>query len=111
MSTQKETIELILAKLEHAPRFFARPMFGEYGIYADEKIIGLICNDELFIKILPASAELEAHCRKGPPYPGAKPHYVVELAQLSTLTNLADTLFALAKSIPAAKKKKIKTVK
>ncbi len=111
MSTKKETTEIILAKLGHSPRFSARPMFGEYGFYADDKIIGGICDDQLFIKILPASAELEAHCHKGPPYPGAKLQYIVTETQLSTLPNLAELFFALATSIPVTKKKAKKSSK
>lgn len=77
MSTQKETIAFILSKLKPSERFIARPMFGEYGLYADGKIIGLICNDQLFIKILPESVELDEICEKAPPYDGAKDYYLI----------------------------------
>ena len=86
-------------------RFSARAMFGEYTLYADGKVVALVCDDLLYVKILPASSELERLCEKGEPYPGAKPHYVVEEGQLSTLNNLPAILFAIAKSVPLKKRK------
>jgi len=98
MATQKETVDFILSKLRDTKRFTARAMFGEYALYADGAVVALICDDRLFVKILPVSAALEEQCEKGEPYPGAKPHYLVEEGQLSTLPDLASILFAIAKS-------------
>lgn len=100
MPTQQETIEFILGKLRDRSRFSARAMFGEYALYADGKVVALVCDDLLYVKILPASRELERQCEQGGPYPGAKPHYIVEEGQLATLENLPAILGAVAASIP-----------
>jgi len=105
MATQKETIEFILGKLRDRSRFSARAMFGEYALYADRKVVALVCDDLLYVKILPASQPLERLCDKGEPYPGAKLHYLVEEGQLSTLENLPAMLGAVAASIPEKKTK------
>ena len=105
MATQKETVECILNKLRDRSRFSVRAMFGEYALYATGKVVGLVCDDLLYVKILPASAELERLCEKGEPYPGAKAHYVVEEGQLSTIETLPGILGAIADSIPVKKKK------
>jgi TfoX/Sxy family transcriptional regulator of competence genes len=105
MATQKETIEFILEKLRNHKRFSARAMFGEYALYADGKVVALVCDDQLYVKILPASADLEKLCEKDSPYPGAKAHYLVEEHMLSELQDLPDILFAIAKSLPIKKKK------
>ena len=73
-------------------------MFGEYALYAEGEVVALICDDRLYVKILPASRELEAQCEQGPPFPGAKPYYLVDEGQLSTLLNLPAVLLAIAKS-------------
>lgn len=104
MATQKETVQFILKKLHDPKRFSARAMFGEYALYADGAVVALICDDRLFVKILPASSALEDQCEKGEPYPGAKPHYLVEEGQLSTLSHLSGILFALAESRVPKKK-------
>ncbi len=105
MLTQKETADFILQKLRDSTRFNVRAMFGEYAIYADGKVAGFICDDLLYVKIVPASKELEPICEKGPPYPGAKPYYIVEEVQLSTIQNLPNILTAVANSAPQKKKK------
>lgn len=104
MSTQKETVDYILEKLR-SPRFSAQKMFGEYALYCDGKVVGLVCDDTLFIKILPASEKLEKLCEKGPPYPGAKPYYIVEERQLETLEDLPTILISIAASLPHKKQK------
>jgi len=111
MSTQKSTVEFILEKLEKPKVFAVRAMFGEYALYADGKVVGLVCNDQLYVKILPESKELEDICDKDEAYPGSKPYYVVEEVQLSQITNLAEILINIAKSLPAKKPKKKKTIK
>ena len=105
MATSKETVEFILAKLRDRERFSARAMFGEYALYAEGKVVALVCDDLLFVKILPASNRLEKLCEKGAPYPGAKPHYIVEEGQLGTMEDLPVILAAIASSLPMAKKK------
>jgi TfoX/Sxy family transcriptional regulator of competence genes len=104
MATQKATIEFILDKLRDRSRFSARAMFGEYALYADGRVVALVCDDLLHVKIVPASRLLEKLCEQGEPYPGAKPHYVVEEAQLSTIENLPAILATIASSLPEKKK-------
>lgn len=105
MSTQKETVEFILEKLGEPKRFAVRAMFGEYALYCGGKVVGLVCNNQLYVKILPASAELEDVCDKDEAYPGSKLYYVVEEVQLSQLPNLIEILINIAKSLPAKKPK------
>jgi TfoX/Sxy family transcriptional regulator of competence genes len=109
MATRKETIEFILEKLGEPKRFAVRAMFGEYALYADGKVVGFVCDDQLYVKILPASVELEDICDKDEAYPGSKPYYVVEESQLSQLNHLPEILIDIAKSLPAKKVKKKKS--
>jgi DNA transformation protein and related proteins len=108
MATQKETVDFILEKLRGPARFSVRAMFGEYALYADGKVAGLVCDDLLYVKIVPASKELETICEKGHPFPEARPHYIVDEGQLSTLQNLSSILVSIAKSAPEKKKKRTK---
>jgi TfoX/Sxy family transcriptional regulator of competence genes len=105
MATQKETVEFILDKLDDPKTFSARAMFGEYGLYAKDKVVALVCDDLLYVKITPQSIALETECEKGDPYPGAKPHYVVDEGQLSTMSELPAILVDIAKALPARKSK------
>lgn len=108
MATRKETIESIVEALGSPKHFATRAMFGEYALYADGKVVALVCDDLLYVKIVPASAALEGVCEKDAPYPGAKSHYVVSEDQLSSIEDLPDILLAIAESLPMPKKKKSK---
>lgn len=115
MSTQRETVDFILEKLgadsSHASECFStRSMFGEYALYANGKVVALICDDQLFVKIVPASSALEDICEKSEPYKGAKPYYLVEESQLSQIDGLANILIEIAKGLPEKKVKKVKKI-
>jgi hypothetical protein len=105
MATQKETVEFILEKLRGPSRFTVRAMFGEYALYADGKVAGLVCDNLPYVKILPASGELEGVCEKGHPFPGARLHYIIDEGQLSNIQNLPGILTAVANAAPVKKKK------
>ena len=118
MSTQKETVEFILEKLGQPEVFSVRKMFGEYALYVHPtkggvgpKVVGLICDDQLYVKIVPASLELEGICEKDEAYPGSKPYYLVEESQLSHIKNFAEILCNVASSLPPPKIKSKKKVK
>ena len=57
MSTSKDTIAFILEQLEPLD-VRARAMFGEYGLYCDDKVVAFVCDDTIFLKQSPASAGL-----------------------------------------------------
>ena len=109
MATRKEIADDILAKLGHPGRFDVRAMFGEYALYSDGKVVALICDNQLYVKIMPQSAALEEVCEKSEPYPGAKPYYLVEEHQLVQLRELPDVLLRMAAALPAKKVKKRRT--
>ncbi len=87
MSTSKETVARILEQLEPLD-VRARAMFGEYGLYCDEKIVGLICGDVLFVKPTEVSTEFGSEADLAPPYPGAKDYYRVTEERLQDLDHL-----------------------
>lgn len=105
MATQKDTVTYILDCLDDPTVFSARPMFGEYALYTDDKVVGLICDDTLYVKILPESQALEQICEKSPAYPGSKPYYVVAEEQLTSIPELVRILHAIAAALPAKKSK------
>ena len=54
-------------------------MFGEYMIYINEKPILMVCDNTVFVKLLPDIQELMEHADTGYPYDGAKEHYVLDI--------------------------------
>lgn len=105
MATSKETVAYILQKLGNSSVFSIRAMFGEYALYANGKVVGFICDNKLYIKILPESFYLDKFCVKDNAYPGSKLYYLVEEDQLSTLEELPELLLKIAQSLPEKRKK------
>ena len=108
MSTQKDTVAYILETLGNDTRFTTRALFGEYALYADGRVVALICDDLLYVKITPQSEELETFCEKDSPYEGAKLHYLIEENQLHEIENLPSILCSISHALPPAKPKKKK---
>jgi DNA transformation protein len=50
---------------------------GEYCIYLDDKPVGIVCDDKLYLKPTDAGRELIPDAAEESPYPGAKPHLVL----------------------------------
>lgn len=54
-----------------------KKMFGEYGVYVGSKMVALVCDNQLFLKPTEAGRALLPAAAEGAPYPGAKPHLVL----------------------------------
>jgi TfoX/Sxy family transcriptional regulator of competence genes len=106
MATRPETIPPILDAI---PGARAAKMFGEYGLYLDDRVIALICDDTLFLKNLPEAAALLPGAALGPPYPGAKDHLIAD-PWLDEPDILAEAARAVARAVPPPKPKKPKKV-
>ena len=51
MNTKQETIDYILDQLVAVADVSVRKMFGEYALYCEGKVVGLVCDDTLYVKI------------------------------------------------------------
>lgn len=103
MSTKSQTADFILDQLGGLP-VRARKMFGEYGLYCDEKVSGFICDDTLFVKIVDANHALAKDLAKGPCYPGSKDYYIVPGDRLDDRPWLQSLIQTTADGLPIQKK-------
>jgi TfoX/Sxy family transcriptional regulator of competence genes len=58
MASNQDFANFVMDQILGAGEITSRKMFGEYGIYSDGKIFGLICDNKLFIKPTQAGREL-----------------------------------------------------
>jgi TfoX/Sxy family transcriptional regulator of competence genes len=106
MSTAAATIDHLLDILSDLP-ISARKMFGEYALYLDGKVVALVCDDQLFLKVTPRTVACLPDAPLAPPYPGAKAHLLVTDA-LDDPAPVIAALRTLSEDLPAPKPKKPK---
>lgn len=78
MASSPEFVEYVCDQLAGAGQVHYKRMFGEYGVFCGGKMVGMVCDDQFFVKDLPAARAVCPGCALAPPYPGAKPHLLVE---------------------------------
>jgi TfoX/Sxy family transcriptional regulator of competence genes len=82
-----------------------KKMFGEYAIYFDEKVVALVCDNQLFVKPTPGGQSMIGEVTEAPPYPGAKAHYLIG-DQIEDREWIAKLFETTASELPAPKPKK-----
>lgn len=105
MSTSQSTLDYILDQAD-AAKVSARKMFGEYTLYCNGKVVGLVCDDTLYIKITTQGKDyVGTHYREGAPYQGAKPAMVIDDALIEDRDWLGDLVSITEKNLPMPPKK------
>ncbi|MDR1508282.1 MAG: hypothetical protein LBS53_01435 [Synergistaceae bacterium] len=79
MSTTLDYVKYVCEQIENSGAVRFKKMFGEYMVYVNEKPILLVCDNAVFVKILPRIGTLMASAERGFPYEGAKEHYVLDI--------------------------------
>ncbi len=106
MATQHRTIDFLLEQTAGAVS--ARPMFGEYGVYLDGKMVALVCDDQLYVKPTATGRTHAEPAPEAPPYPGAKPHLLIETDRWEDADWLTRLLSITASELPTPKPRKPK---
>ncbi|MBK8482756.1 MAG: TfoX/Sxy family protein [Proteobacteria bacterium] len=101
MATQQGTMDFLLDQLRGLPAVRARKMFGEYALYCDEKVVALVCDNQLFVKITPAGRALVGErYAEGEAYPGAKPSMLIDAEELEDGDRLCELIRLTAAALP-----------
>ncbi len=102
MATSQDFIQYACEKISFDGKITYKKMFGEYMVYANEKPVLLVCDNSVFVKILPETREiLGADAQTGVPYDGAKEHFVIDPDD----EKLNELVCSLEKITPVPKKK------
>ena len=107
MAQGLEFVEYITDQVDDSCNLTHRMMFGGCTLYLDGKVVGLICDDRLFVKPTKAGRELIGTVVEAPAYPGARDSFLVEdgLEDGDWLTKLL-TVTAAELPPPKTRKKK-----
>ncbi len=112
MSTKQGTADYILDQLVSIKNVFTRKMFGEYALYCDGKVVGLVCNDTLYVKITEEGKNFVGkYYKEGYAYDGAKVSMQINEDQIDNREWLSRLVSITAENLPIPKPKKIKNKK
>ena len=103
MASDKNTVTFIVDQLSAAGDVSAKPMFGEYGLYYDGKMFGMICDGQLFIKPTAGGRTLGPDLEEAPPYPGAKPCLLIDPDRWDDSDWLAEVVRSTVAELPMPK--------
>jgi TfoX/Sxy family transcriptional regulator of competence genes len=110
MATKQSTIDFILDQLASAGNISARKMFGEYALYCDGRVVGLVCDDTLYVKITgPGKIFAGEFYREGYPYKGARASMIIDEGRLEDREWLVELVCITAGNVPLPKQKKPRT--
>ena len=107
MASNQNFVDFVLEQINNAGEITAKKMFGEYGIYADGKMFAAVCDNKLFIKPTVAGRAFIGEVVEAPPYPGAKPSFLIE-DKIEDRTWLSELVRITVKELPEPKPKKKK---
>jgi TfoX/Sxy family transcriptional regulator of competence genes len=105
MATDRKTVDYIVKQIAGAGAVSARPMFSEYGLYCDGKMIGIIGDEQLFLKPTAGARALADEAREVPPYPGAKPYLLIDADRWEDRDWMTELSRITAAELPAPKPK------
>jgi TfoX/Sxy family transcriptional regulator of competence genes len=104
MASNKNFLDFVLDQINHAGEISAKMMFGEYGVYSDGKLFGLIADNQLFIKPTEGGRNFIGDVVEAPPYEGAKLSFLIE--NLEDSDWLSELVRITVKELPEPKPKK-----
>lgn len=111
MATNPLTVETIEGQLATLAGVRTRKMFGEYALYLDDKLVALICDDRLFLKMTEPGLRFIDDPMGEPPYPGAKNYLPVPREKWADAEWMGRLVRETADALPVPKPKKPKVKK
>lgn len=105
MASNQATVDFIVEQMSSAGRVSAKKMFGEFGIFCDEKMVALVCDDQLFVKPTSGGKDFLGDVTEGAPYPGAKPCFIISGERWDDREWLAQLIAITCTELPIPKKK------
>jgi TfoX/Sxy family transcriptional regulator of competence genes len=105
MASDPDFLQYITEQLSGVYGLSHRKMFGEYALYMGRKVVALVCDNQLFLKPTAAARALMDHPTETPPFPGAKPYFLIDSA-LDDRELLAELFRATERELPEPRAKK-----
>ncbi len=105
MASSEDFVNFVIEQIEDAGEVAAKKMFGEYTLYCDGKVLGVICDNKLFIKPTEAGRNFIGKVVEAPAYKGAKPGFLIE-DKINDREWLSELVRISVKELPEPKRKR-----
>lgn len=105
MASKQSTVDFIIEQIASDGTVRAKRMFGEYGIFCSDKMVALVCDDQLFVKQTAGGRAFASPCQEASPYPGAKPCLLISGDRWEDREWMSELIRITADELPAAKAK------
>jgi len=106
MASDADFVQYIADQCSGAGEIIVRKMFGDYGIYCDGKIFGLICDNGFYLKPTDAVRPMLREVALRPPYDGAKDYFYI--TDIDDRDYLSAIVRETCKALPSPRPKKKK---
>ena len=104
MACKPDFVQYIIDQCSDAGEIVVKKMMGDYCIYCDGILFGLICDNSLYIKpTYQGAAQLKEVVMRSP-YPGAKEHFLI--TDVDDRDYLAAIIKATVPALPRPKSKR-----
>ena len=104
MASNTDFVQFIADQCGGAGEIVTKKMFGDYVIYCDGKIFGLICDNRFYLKPTEAARALLRLEELRPPYEGAKDYFYI--ADVDDRDYLSELVRVTCRALPEPKKRK-----
>ncbi len=110
MASDLNFVKFVADQIDASCEISYRKMFGEYALYSRNKVVALICDDQLFIKPTEAGKSFIGEVVESPPYPGAKLAFLIQ-DQIEDNEWLTQLITLIEEELPKPKPKRKKQSK
>ncbi|MFZ4648421.1 MAG: TfoX/Sxy family protein [Patescibacteria group bacterium] len=109
MATKQTTVDYLLDQLLPLENISTRKMFGEYALYYCGKVVALVCDNILYVKITSAGKDfVGGYYEEGFAYPGAKESMLIDEDRIEDGEWLCELIQITYDNLPEPKIKKKK---
>jgi TfoX/Sxy family transcriptional regulator of competence genes len=105
MGSDPVFVEFVVGQIHGTCDISYRKMFGEYCLYSRGKVVGLVCDNQLFIKPTEAGRAFVGDIEMGAPYKGAKPQFLIQ-DEIENRDWLSELISLTEQELPLPEKKR-----
>jgi DNA transformation protein len=104
MASKQIVVDYIIDQLLSLGNVRVRKMFGEYALYCNDKVVALICNNRLFVKITAEGKKfVGGEYLEGYAYKGAKASILIDEDKIDDSDWLSELIKITAYNLPVSK--------